>query len=150
MGAGLGLAELPAVGLGDEGRGDDEGVLTLGLIGVLGGMGLSDEVGAGGHVAPLVAPAELDGDAEGLVEVEEVVGLEDHVTELGVTDALIAVVEAIADRVLLDHRVDGEVLADVTQGVEVGEFQEPVGVVDEDRGVLGRGREVDKALEDAL
>jgi hypothetical protein len=69
-------------------------------------VGLADEVGAGGNVAPLVVAAHLERDGVVVVEVEEVVGLEDHVAELGVADALVAVVEAVAHRVLLHHGVD--------------------------------------------
>ncbi len=68
-------------------------------------------------------------------EVHEVVGLQDHVAEFGVGDALVAVGEALADGVLLDHHVDGEVLADVAEHIEVGDGAEPVEVVDHDGAV---------------
>ncbi len=83
-----------------------------------------------------------------LKEVGEVVRLEDHVTEFGVTDALVAVREAVADRVFLHHHVDGEKLPDIAEGVEVGDRSEPIGVVEGDRAIGERGRIVQQAAED--
>ena len=49
--------------------------------------GAADEVDAGGDVAPLVGAAHLQLDVVVLVQPPEVVGLEQHVAELGVGDA---------------------------------------------------------------
>ena len=76
--AALGLAELGAVGLGDQRRG--ERVHRP-------GAAAADEVDAGGDVAPLVGAAELQRAAVPLVQLEEVVRLQQLVAELGEADA---------------------------------------------------------------
>ena len=79
--AALGLAELRAVGLGEQrGReGMDRGL----------GSSAVDEVQAGRQVAPLVAAAELERAAVPPVQLEEVQALQQLVAELGVGDALV-------------------------------------------------------------
>ena len=67
-----------------------------------------------------------------IVQAQEVVGLEEHVAELGVADALIRSFEAGLDRLLAHHLVDGEVLADVAQELEGREIGQPVGVVEQE------------------
>ena len=74
--AALGLAKLLAVGLGDKRTGEAVG---FGLR----AQGATYELGACGHVAPLVVTAELELHSVSLVEVEEVVALEQLVGELG-------------------------------------------------------------------
>ena len=64
-----------------------------------------------------LAGAGLQLDTVRLVEVPEVVGLQEHVRELGVRDAVLAL-DAAAHRVLGDHLVDREVLAHVAQELE--------------------------------
>jgi hypothetical protein len=147
-GAGLGLAELGAVGLGDEGGGDAEGLLVA-LVRALVRAHPPDQIRPRHDVPVLIAAADLDGHALVLVEVGEVVGLEDHVGELGVGDPLLAVVEPRLYRLLLHHHVDAEVLADVAEGLDVAQPAQPVEVVD-DRvvGALNRAEDglVDRAL----
>jgi hypothetical protein len=102
-----------------------------------------------GHdVAVLVAPGDLERAVGGAAQVEEVVGLENHVAELGVADPLLAGMEALPHRVLLDHHVDGEVLADVAQHVDETKPVQPVQVVDQHRRVGPGLVEVEQALED--
>ena len=69
--AALGLAELAAVGLGDQRAGEGESVVTSG--------DAADKLGTGGDVAPLVGAAELQVAVLVLVEIEEVVALEELV-----------------------------------------------------------------------
>ena len=71
----------------------------------------------GGDVAPLVGAAHLQLDVLVLAEPPEVVGLEQHVAELGVGDPVLAL-HAVPDRLLGHHLVDGHVLADVAEEVE--------------------------------
>ena len=115
------LAELLARGGQQQRRGDGVGLAATLLV---------DELDAGGDVAPLVVAAHLELHAFVAVEHEEVVGLQQHVAELGVGDALVALLEPAPDRLLGDHRVDREVLAHIPQPVEVGDGAGPVGVVD--------------------
>ena len=96
-------------------------------------------------VAPLVGAAHLQLDVVVLAEVPEVVGLEQHVAELGVGDPVLAL-HAVPDRVLGHHLVDGHVLADVTEEVEHSDRGGPVGVVDQG-GLQWPGLEVQQALE---
>ena len=95
---------------------------------------------ARGEVAPLVVAAGLQRAAEVAVQLQVVQALEQLVAELGVGDALVAV-QPRRDRLLLDHLVDPEVLADVAQEVQRRHGRGPVEVVDEDRGVLALGRQ---------
>src|SRR3712207_9482097 len=78
--AALGLAKFLAVGLGDERTGDAEG---LGLV----AQRAADELGTGGHVAPLVVAAELQAHAILLILVEEVVALKELIGKLGEAQA---------------------------------------------------------------
>ena len=94
--------------------------------------GLADQVDPGGDVAPLVGATHLDLDVVGLVQVPEVVGLEQHVAELGVRDAGVTG-ETGLDRLLRHHLVDRDVLADVAEEVEHAGAGGPVGVVDQRR-----------------
>ncbi len=77
--------------------------------------------------------------------MHEVERLQQHVRELGVADAGLAV-EPRAYRVLRHHVIHGEVLADVAQELEIADAARPVRVVD-DRGRVAPGREVEEALE---
>ena len=50
-----------------------------------------DQVDAGDDVAPLVGATDLDGAVEVLVQPQVVVGLQQHVAELGERDAVLGV-----------------------------------------------------------
>ena len=104
-----------------------------------------DQFDAGDDVAPLVGGAGLQLDVVVLVEVTEVVGLQQHVAELGVRDAVLAV-EARAHGILGDHLIDREVLADVTKELEHRDGVRPVGVVDQCR-LERTGLEVEQLAE---
>jgi hypothetical protein len=71
-GAGFGLAELGAVGLGDQRQGQAEDVFLVQA---------ARQVGAGDDVAPLVGAADLQHAAVALVEFGEVVALQEAVGE---------------------------------------------------------------------
>ena len=123
-GTGFGLAEFFARARGDEREGDHVGLLAAHF---------AHEVDAGGHVAPLVAAADLHGAAVALIEHHKVIGLQDHVGEFGERDAAF---ETGADGFLGEHPRDGEVLAHVAQQLDGAEFADPGGVVFDD-GLLG-------------
>ena len=57
--------------------------------------------------------------------------LQDHVAELGVADAHVAILHPRTHAFLRDHGVDLEVLADVTKHVEERQRRGPVCVVDQ-------------------
>ncbi len=105
---------------------------------------LADQSNAGDDVAPLVGPADLQRAAVPLVQFDVVVGLQEHVAELGVGDAF--AVEAPANRVPVEHDVDGEVFADVAQEFDGRELRGPGDVVFDDRA-RRRAVEVDESLE---
>ena len=67
-----------------------------------------DELGTSDDVAPLVAGAGLQFHSMRLIEVSEVVGLQQHVAELGVRDAVLAL-DTAAHRVFRHHLIDREV-----------------------------------------
>ena len=87
------------------------------------------ELDAADDVAPLVAAADLQGAAVAARKFQEVVGLQEHVAELGVGNASPFAVEAGAHRVALHHGVDREVLAHVAQERQHGHVLGPVQVV---------------------
>src|SRR5699024_1290325 len=88
------------------------------------------QVDATEHVAPLIGSADLELDTVILFEAEEVMGLQQHVGELGEGDALIRGDPSL-HRFTGEHRVDRDVLADVTEKVKQGDRCGPVTVVDE-------------------
>jgi hypothetical protein len=83
-----------------------------------------------------------------MAQVEEVVGLQEHVAELGVGDAVFAL-DPRPDRFLGDHLVHRDVLADVAEKVEHPHGGRPVGIVDQ-RGRERARLEVEDALQLAL
>ncbi len=102
------------------------------------------ELDARDDVAPLVRSTHLQGAPVLTTQLHVVVGLEQHVAEFGVRDAV--ALEPASDGVAREHDVDGEVLADIAEEVDDAEGGGPVGVVHDDRA--GRGIvEVDEPLE---
>ena len=116
------LAHLAARSRRDQVSGQAEGLAAFHLV---------YEVDAADDIAPLVRAAELDAAAMALEQFEEVIGLHQQVVELEEGVGLLGG-EAPGDRVLLDHRVDGEVDADLAQQLDVAELVQPVRVVDHD------------------
>ena len=135
----LGLAELAAVALGDEGAG--EGVC-------LAAAHSPDELSAGGDVAPLVGTAHLQLAALVRVQVVEVVALEQLVGEFGEREAVACLaVQTLLHAVLGHHVVDGDVLAYVACEGKEGEVLHPVVVVDQFGTVGGIAIEVEEACQ---
>src|SRR5690606_33857286 len=102
----------------------------------------------GDDVTPLVRAAHLQVTAIPPRQLDEVVGLQDHVIELDERQLLLAL-EPQPHRIHGQHAVDREVAADISQEVDVIERDEPLGVVDHDRIVSPRA-EPQKAAEDLL
>ena len=100
-----GLAHLAPVRGGQERRGQAED---------LGARDAAGQVDAVDDVAPLVRAAHLQEAAVAAVELQEVVGLQDHVVELEEAQRLVAV-EPRLDALEGQHPVDREVPADVAQ-----------------------------------
>ena len=88
----------------------------------------------------------MQGDAVMLEQMQKIVGLQEHVAKFGVADALLAVLQAVPHRILLDHHVDREVFADVAQHLQVADALQPIGIVQNHRSV--RTAEVEQAFED--
>ena len=93
----------------------------------------ANQVNPGGDIAPLVASAHLENAAVSVVQCEEVVGLQQHIAELGVGDS---VGHSAADGLLGEHVVDAEVLAHVAHEVNRVDLFQPVGIVDEERRIV--------------
>ena len=144
-GALFGLADLLAVAAREQRRGDAVRLAGLGVATEL----VVDQIDAGDDVAVLIGARDLHRAAERAAQVQEVVCLQQHVAELGVADALLAVLQALAHRVLLDHRVHGEVLAGIAQHLDEAELLEPVGVVQQQRAGRRARVEIEEALEHA-
>ena len=122
-GAGHGLAHLRARRGGDQRRRHGEQV---------GPRHAPAEIDAHDDVAPLVRAAHLQDAVLALVQLDEVVGLQDHVVEFEEAERLVAL-EAQLHRVHAEHAVDREVPADLAQHRDVEQGVEPVGIVDHDR-----------------
>ena len=130
--SGFGLAELLARGRRDERRDQAVRVAVLDP---------ADQLHARRDVPPLVAATHLQGAAALPVQMQEIERLEQHVAEFGVRQTAL---EAGLHRFLLEHQVDGEVLADVPQKVDQGQRREPLGVVEHER-TAGAGADLEKA-----
>jgi len=116
----LGLAKLLSVRAQEQRRRHSVGVVT---------GGLTYEFGADRDVAPLVGPAELQRAVVIEVQSQEIVGLQQHVRELGEGEPHVVSIEPALHRVLGDHLVHGEMLAHVTQEIGQRHRREPIGVV---------------------
>ena len=79
-------------------------------------------------------PPSLEGAAVEIVKLQKVERLKQHVAELGVGDAFLAI-HARAHRVFRQHVVHREVLAHVAQEIHHRDHGQPVGVVDDARRV---------------
>ena len=129
------LAELGAVGRGHQR--DRQRVHRRAFL-------LTDESHPGDDVAPLIRAADLQPAAVPPVQLHVVVGLQQHVAELGVGDAL--ALEPAPDGVSVQHDVDRKVLADVAQEFDRAQLGRPGQVVLDNRAG-GRIVEVDEPLQ---
>ena len=135
----LGLAELGPIGLHEQRRGQSRGITT---------GHLAHQFGAHGDVAPLVRTTELQRAVMGLVEVQKVVRLQEHVRELGVRNADIGAIETALDRVLGNHLINREVLTGIAKKVSQRNRRKPISIVQEQRLALaGRRREIKELLQ---
>jgi hypothetical protein len=128
------LAELAAVSLGHQRRGEGKGFAA---------RLAPDEFGAGRDVAPLVGAAHLEPHALGLIEVVKVVPLEQLVRKFGERKAGF---ESLFHAVLSHHVVHRQVLAGLAQELQETDVLEPVVVVDQ-FGRVGTAAEVEKLFE---
>ena len=80
------------------------------------------------------------------VQLVEVVGLEEHVAELGERDPLVAS-QAGADRLLAQHGPDGYVLADVAEELQDPHVLGPLPVVHQQRWLVTRAKIVVESEE---
>ncbi len=116
--AALGLAELGAVGLSDEGAGECVSLATFHT---------TDKLGAGCNVAPLVGTSHLEAAVLGAVQSEVVEPLKELIGELCEGDARL---HAFLHRVFSHHIVDGNMLTYITNKVEEKVIFHPVVVVE--------------------
>ena len=93
-----------------------------------------DQFGSGDHVAPLILPAHFEFAAVVAVENIEVVPLQDRIVEFEEGEA---VFQPGFDRFLRQHPVDAEDAAHFAEHLDVADFAEPVGIVDEERLPVG-------------
>ena len=84
-----------------------------------------------------------------LVEAEVVVGLQEHVGELGVRDGFVWIFDALFDGFFGHHVVDGDVFADLAEEIDVAHVGIEVFVVD-DFKIKIMTRQLTKMLEHAL
>ena len=117
--AGRGLAHLGARRRGDQRRGQREQLRAVQP---------AAEIDAVDDIAPLVRAAHLQHAAVAAVQLDEIVGLQDHVIEFEERQLLLAL-EPQLDGIEREHAVDREVAADVAQEIDVVERVEPVGIV---------------------
>lgn len=95
---------------------------------------LTYQLDASSDVPPLIGTTHLHLDVFVLAQMSKIVRLQQHVRELGVRDAVLAL-HTGSHRFLGHHLIDREVLADVTQEVEGTHRRSPVRIVDESRSM---------------
>ena len=117
-----GLAHLVAGGGGEQRRGQREQLRRAHA---------AAEVDAVDDVAPLVRAAHLQAAAGAPRQLDEVVGLADHVVELDEAHLLLAL-EAQPHRVHGQHAVDRKVPADIAQHLDPVQLGQPFGIVEHD------------------
>ena len=108
------------------------------------------QIDATDDVPPLIGAADLQRAPHGATQLHEIVGLQEHVGELGVRDPV--TVQTTLDRVTPEHGVEREVLADVAEELDGGQVTGPLHVVDHPRahGPLGEVHEELELTGDAL
>ncbi len=84
----LGLTEFGAIGLGNQGGGDPKYLLLVHAPG---------QINPARDIAPLVAATHLHGAVTALVEFREVIGLQQHIAELGEGNSLTFALNALFD-----------------------------------------------------
>ena len=105
----------------------------------------ANQIDSGRDVPPLIGTAHLQFDAVVVVQMSKVVGLQQHVAELGERDAMLTI-EAGSHRLLGDHLIHRDVLADVAEEVQQWNARRPGRIVDQ-RGRIGTAFEVEQPLQ---
>src|SRR5882724_3412641 len=75
-----------------------------------------------------------------LGQVIIIIGLQQHITELGVGNAAFAILQARADGIFLDHPIDGKMFSDIAQKIEKFEFGSPCCVINESCLIFARSK----------
>ena len=99
-------------------------------------MEATGQIDTGGDVTPLVGTANLQRDAVQLVQAGEVIPLQQVVGELRERDTLIVTVKTLLYCFFVNHLVNREVFADVTQERQHVHATKPVVVVRRNRRVV--------------
>ena len=99
---------------------------------------LAAEINSRGDIAPLIAAADLEFAIVIAAKDVKIESLEEHVAELGVADADLTVFHAGAHALLADHLVDGKMLADIAQEIEIRHVCRPCRVIDQLGGIVFR------------
>ena len=124
--AAFGFTELGAVCFGDQRYGQTEHLLLVLA---------TRQIDTRSDVAPLIGTADLQLHLVAVVQLGEIEALQQVIGKLGEGDAGVVAIQALLNRFLIDHLVDGEVLADVTQEGQHVHAAEPVVVVGRDSAV---------------
>ncbi|MPM87815.1 hypothetical protein SDC9_134915 [bioreactor metagenome] len=120
-----GFAELHAVAVEQQRKGHAEDFIL---------RHAADQIDSGDHIAPLILAAELHLAVVIAVQDVKVIRLKNGVIEFQKTQPAF---EAHLHRLLGQHFVDAELIADFAQKIEIFHLGEPVGVVHENRPVDG-------------
>src|SRR5215470_12079633 len=105
----------------------------------------ANEVDTRRDVSPLIAATHLESAVETVVENKEIVRLQEQVAEFGVGNSLIALAAPL-HRLLGQHVIDGEILADIAHEFDRTQLRQPLGIVDE-ASRRGRVIEIQKPRE---
>ena len=125
--AAFGFTEFSPVGFGDQRNGQTKHLVLMQATG---------QIDTGSNVTPLVRTANLQADAVQFVQTGEVVALQQVIREFSKGDTLIVTVQALFYRFFVNHLVNREVFADVTQEGQHVHAAKPVVVIGGNRGVI--------------
>src|SRR5690606_23486148 len=96
------------------------------------------QVSTTGDIAPLIAAADLQGAVVTMVKLRKVVGLQQHIGEFSKGNTFTFTLNALLDRLFINHVIDGKVLADIAQEGEHIHIANPVQIVDDFRRYIAR------------
>ena len=99
-------------------------------------MQATGQIDTRSNVAPLVRTANLQRNTVQFVQAGKVITLQQVVRKLGKRDPLIVTVQTLLHRFFVDHLVNGEVFADITQESQYIHTAKPVIVVRSNRRVV--------------
>ena len=118
-----GFAHFLTVGPGHQRRGQTERISPFDP---------TDQIRARDDIAPLIRPAHLQDAAIAAVQLQVVVGLQQHIVELDEAQRLLPV-EPRLDALKGQQPIDREMLADIAQEIDVMQLIQPLSIVDERR-----------------